>query len=270
MNLNPPKFTLITGASGGIGLELAHVFAAKGHPLILVARSGDKLRQLEDELEKKYQIQTEILIKDLARPSAAKELFDEVCLRGWEVEVLVNNAGFGLYGFFAAENPYEELQMIQLNVTTLTELTKLFLVPMLQRKSGRVLNLASTAAFQPGPLMAVYYATKAYVLSFSEAIHNELKDTGVSVSCLCPGPTVSDFQQRARINMEIPLFKASGVMSARAVAETGYKGLMKGKAVIVPGLTNKITPLGARFFPRAWVTGIVRWLQETMKSHAAS
>ena len=262
------NYTLITGASGGIGLEFAKVFAAHGHPLILVARSGDKLRQIEEEIEKKYQVQTEILLKDLSKPSAAKELFEEVQLKGWDVEVLVNNAGFGLYGFFADEKWDEESEMIQLNITTLTELTKLFLGPMRQRKKGRILNVASTAAFQPGPLMSIYYATKAYVLSFSDALANELKGTGVSLSCLCPGPTVSDFQKRARINMEIPLFKASGVMTAEAVAKAGYAGMMKGKAVIVPGLTNKLTPLGARLLPRTWITAIVRWLQETMKSHS--
>jgi short-subunit dehydrogenase len=143
-------YTLITGASGGIGLELAKEFAAHGHPLILVARSGDKLQQLKSEIEKSYPVRAEYLIQDLSKPSAARELFEGIRLKGWEVDVLVNNAAFGLYGYFADENLNEELEMIQLNVTTLTELTKLFLKPMRERKSGKILNVASTAAFQPG------------------------------------------------------------------------------------------------------------------------
>jgi uncharacterized protein len=268
MNLPSPKYALITGASGGIGLEFAKVFASHGHSLILVARSGSKLQEVKNDIEKIYPVHAEILIKDLAKPSAAKELFEEVQMKGWDVEVLVNNAGFGLYGFFADEKLEDELEMLQLNIVTLTELTKRFLVPMRERQSGKILNVASTAAFQPGPMMAVYYATKAYVLSFSEAIANESKGTGISVSCLCPGPTTSDFQKRASINMEIPLFQAARVMNAAAVAHAGYHGLMKRKAVVIPGLTNKLTPLGARLLPRNAVTAIVRYLQETMKSYS--
>lgn len=153
--------------------------------------------------------------------------------------------------------------MLQLNMISLTELTKLFLGPMLRQKSGRILNVASTAAFQPGPLMACYYASKAYVLSFSEAIDNELSGTGVSVSALCPGPTESDFQARAHINKKIRLFKASGIMSAADAARAGYEGLMKKKRLILPGFMNQLTPLGMKFFPRKVVTAVVRWLQDS-------
>jgi short-subunit dehydrogenase len=267
--MSEPKFALITGASGGIGLEMAKEFAKHGHPLILVARSREKLQQLQAEIEKTYGVKTEILAKDLSQSSSAPELYEEVLRKGWTVETLVNNAGFGLYGAFSEEDLNQEVEMIRLNVLTLTQLTKLFLKGMLERKNGRILNVASTAAFQPGPMMAVYYATKSYVLHFSEAIHEELKGSGVSVSCLCPGPTESDFQKRASINMKIPLFKAARIMSASAVARAGYQGMMKNKAVILPGLVNQLTPWGMRLLPRGWVTAIVQKLQKATKSHEA-
>ncbi len=265
MNRDDKGYALITGASGGIGMELARVFASKGHSLILTARSTDKLEALKEELEKKYSIRAEVITKDLSRPGAPKELYLEILAKKLEVSILVNNAGFGIYGHFSETDLSSELEMLQLNIVSLTELTKLFLGPMKLRKSGKILNLASTAAFQPGPVMACYYASKSYVLSFSEAIDNELKGSGVSVSTLCPGPTESDFQVRADINMNISLFKASGIMSAVSVAKAGYEGLMKGKRVIVPGLINKITPLGMRFLPRVLVTALVRRLQDSRK-----
>ena len=263
--MNPesnPKYTLITGASGGIGLELARVFAARGHSLILTARSGGKLGKLKNELEKSYSIRAEVAITDLAQPGSAVKLCEEIHRRGFEVEGLVNNAGFGLYGHFVSLSLEEQTQMIQLNIISLTELTRIFLPAMIQQKKGHILNVASTAAFQAGPLMAVYYATKAYVLYFSEAIANELQGTGVKVSALCPGPTISDFQSRASMNMKIPLFKAARIMDAASVARVGYNGLMKNKRVILPGLMNKISSLGARFFPREFLTSLVRRLQE--------
>lgn len=260
------EYVLITGASGGIGLELARVFAAHGHSLILAARSTDKLIALKNELEKKYSVSAEVITKDLSRPESPRELFAETRQKNLSVSILVNNAGFGIYGHFSETNLDKELEMLRLNILSLTELTKLFLAPMLERKSGKILNLASTAAFQPGPVMACYYASKAYVLSFSEAIANELKGTGVTVSALCPGPTESDFQSRADINMNISLFKASGIMSAAEAARAGYEGLMRGKRVILPGFMNKVTPLGMRFLPRNFVTAIVRRLQDSRKT----
>lgn len=255
-------YTVITGASGGIGLEMAKEFASKGHSLILIARSGDKLQKLKQALEARHSIQVQLLIKDIAKPSAAQEIFEETQKQGWEVNVLVNNAGFGTYGLFQKTDWAQEHRMLALNIVALTDLTKRFLKPMVEKKHGRILNVASTAAFQPGPLMAVYYATKAYVLHFTEALANELKGTGVTASVLCPGPTASDFQSRANIDMQIPLFQAAGVMSAAAVARAAYKGLMKGKTVIIPGFLNQMTSFSVRFVPRKFVTSIVRRLQD--------
>lgn len=264
--MNPNDYTLITGASGGIGLELARVFASRGHHLILVARSTEKLNALKAELEKQYSIRAEVITKDLSRPDAARELFSETQAKNLNVSILINNAGFGIYGPFSETDLSKELEMLRLNILSLTELTKFFLAPMKQINSGKILNVASTAAFQPGPLMAAYYASKAYVLSFSEALDDELRNTGVSVSTLCPGPTDSDFQSRAAISQDISLFKASRVMSPDRVARAAYGGLMKRKRVILPGITNKITPLGMRFLPRKVVTAIVRALQESRKN----
>ena len=255
-------YTLITGASGGIGLAMAKVFASKGHSLILIARSGDKLQALKQELESKHSVQVQVLIKDIAKPSAAQEIFEETQKQGWQVDILINNAGFGTYGFFQKTDWAQEHQMLELNIVALTDLTKRFLKPMVEKKSGKILNVASSAAFQPGPLMAVYYASKAYVLHFTEAIANELKGTGVTASVLCPGPTASDFQSRANIDMQIPLFQTAGVMSAQQVAQAGYDGLMKGKTLMIPGLMNQWGSSGVRFVPRKFVTFVVRWLQD--------
>src|SRR6202795_3291921 len=193
------KTALITGASFGIGHELAGIFAREGYNLVLVARTADKLRQLASDLEKTHGTRSLILAGDLSSPGAAAYIHDQTTRAELAVDVLVNNAGFGQFGLFAENDLEECLQQIQLNITTLTHLTRLYLPDMLSRKSGRILNVASTAAFQAGPLMAVYYATKAYVLHFSEAIANELEGTGVTVTCLCPGPTSTEFQERAKI-----------------------------------------------------------------------
>ena len=184
---------LITGASSGIGLELANLFARDGNDLVLVARSEGKLRQIASRLEGEFGIATRVLAADLAKPHAAQELVMTLNVHKVTIDALVNNAGFGLAGPFVATDLDKELEMIQVNIVALTELTKLLLPGMVTRRSGRILNLASTAAFQPGPLMAVYYATKAYVLSFSEAIADELRDSGVTVTALCPGPTDTGF-----------------------------------------------------------------------------
>lgn len=259
-------YTLITGASAGIGKELARVFAREKHSLILVARSVDKLQELKSEIEKESGVKVQIIVKDLSQPGAAFSLYENTVQQGWEVDVLVNNAGIGLYGFFADTDWRQEFEMLELNVVALTELSKLFLKPMRQKKRGYILNVASTAAFQPGPMMAVYYASKAYVLSFSEALANELNGTGVSVSVLCPGPTESGFKSRAQMDNHNYLFTPSLMMTAEAVAKEAYAGLMKQKRVIIPGFINKISPLGMRFFPRRLVTAIVRLLQESRKN----
>src|ERR1035438_2712964 len=254
------KTALITGASSGIGLELARIFAREGYNLVLVARNGDRLRQLASELEKADGARSLILATDLTDPGAAAYVLDQTTRAGLQLDVLVNNAGFGQYGLFAENDLEECLQQIQLNVTTLTHLTRLYLPGMIERKSGRILNVASTAAFQPGPLMAVYFATKAYVLHFSEAIANELHGSGVTVTCLCPGATVTEFHKRANAT-GMKLLKM-GAMDARTVAEDGYRALIAGKPVVISGVKNWLVAQSVRFSPRWLVTAIARKTQE--------
>jgi len=255
------KTTLITGASFGIGLELARIFAREGCNLVLVARSADKLRQVASELEKAHGARSLILATDLSSPGAASYVLDQTTRADLIIDVLVNNAGFGQFGFFAENDLEQCLQQIQVNVTTLTHLTRLYLPGMIQRGSGRILNVASTAAFQPGPLMAVYYATKAYVLHFSEAIANELEGTGVTVTCLCPGATVTEFHTRANMT-NINLLKF-GAMDANAVAKDAYRALMGGKPVVISGFKNWLVAQSVRFSPRQLVVAVARKLQET-------
>jgi len=255
------KTALITGASSGIGLELARVFAREGHNLVLVARSGDRLRQLAGELEKSHSTRSLILAADLTEPGASAYVLDQTTRAGIAIDFLVNNAGFGQYGFFAENDLEECLRQIQLNVTTLTHLTRLYLPEMINRKCGYILNVASTAAFQPGPLMAVYFATKAYVLNFSEALANELAGTGVTVTCLCPGATATEFHKRA--NATAMNLLRMGMMDAHTVAEDGYRALMEGKPVVISGLRNWLIAQSVRFSPRRLVTAIARKTQET-------
>ena len=252
------KTALITGASFGIGMEFARIFAREGYSLVLVARSADKLRQVASELEKAYGTLSLILATDLTDPGASAYVLDQTTRAGIRVDVLVNNAGFGQYGLFA-ENDLEEC-LIQLNVTTLTHLTRLYLPAMIERKNGGILNVASTAAFQPGPLMAVYFATKAYVLHLSEALSNELKGTGVTVTCLCPGATATEFHKRAKATGQRLL--RMGSMDARTVAEDGYRALMAGKPVVISGFKNWLVAQSVRVSPRSLVTAIARKIQE--------
>lgn len=255
---------LVTGASGGIGAELARLFAADGHDLVLVARSRDKLAGLAEELGGRHHVNARVLAADLARPQAPREIFDELGAEGAGVDALVNNAGVGSYGLFAETDLKSELDLLQINVVALTHLTKLFLPAMIARRRGHVLNVASTAAFQPGPLMAVYYASKAYVLHFSEALSNETQGTGVTVTALCPGPTETGFVAAAGMG-ESKLFDAS-VMDARTVAVEGYHGMLGGKTVVVPGLRNRLLATSYRLAPRGLITKVVRGIQER-KSH---
>ena len=251
---------LVTGASGGIGEELARLFAADGHGLVLVARRRDRLERLAAELREGHGVEARVLAADLARPDAPRELFEELEGAGVAVDALVNNAGFGSYGLFAGTDLRSELGLLQVNVVALTHLTKLFLPGMLARRRGYVMNVASTAAFQPGPLMAVYYASKAYVLSFSEALANECAGTGVVVSALCPGPTETGFVAAAGMG-DSRLFDRA-VMDARTVAAEGYRGLLAGKAVVIPGLRNNLLARSIGLFPRGLVTRVVRGIQE--------
>ena len=251
---------LITGASGGIGYELAKLLAQDSYDLVLVARSADKLTQLAAELEKTYKIRAMVHVADLSQAGAPDKVFAATQQAGIEVDVLVNNAGFGQFGFYVDTDLTEELEQIQLNVTSLTQLTKLYLRPMVQRGRGRILNVASTAAFQPGPLMAVYYATKAYVLSFSSALSNELQGTGVTATCLCPGPTTTEFHKRAA--MDASKIMRAPFMDAKSVAEIGYRAMLKGKPLAIAGRMNWLVAQSTRFAPRSWTAAIARKIQE--------
>lgn len=250
---------LITGASGGLGEKFAWLLAADHHDLILVARSKDKLENLASELSKKFAIRTTVLAHDLAEESAVKALIAELLEKNITVDILVNNAGFGSYGRFH-ETPWEhEKQLLRVNMEALTELTKALLPGMVQRKNGQVLNIASTAAFTPGPLMAVYYASKAYIMNLSIALHEELRGTGVTVTCLCPGPTKIGFEIGAKMQRS-RLFKMK-LMDAGEVAEMGYRAMKSGKPLIVSGLRNKLGVFATRLLPRIVTAKIAKAVQ---------
>jgi len=255
---------LITGASGGIGYELAKLFANDHYNLVLVARSVPKLTQFADELQRQFGITAKAIPLDLTAAPAPQFLFDQLQREGIAVDILVNNAGYGVFGEFAKTPLEDDLGQIQLNITALTHLTKLFLGPMIERRSGKIMNVASTAGFQPGPLMAVYYATKAYVISFSEALANELSGTGVTVTCLCPGATDTGFQGRAGM-ADSKLFKALRPMDAKTVARDGYRGLMAGKSLVISGFRNWLLAESVRFSPRKMVTAVSRKVLDKVK-----
>ncbi len=255
---------LVTGASSGIGLELATLLAKGRHDLVLVARGRERLDGIARGLTEEFGVTATVLSADLTDPAAPLDIFLALAECKISIDVLVNNAGFGVYGFFADTPLAKELAMIQVNITALTHLTKLLLPAMLERRSGRILNVASTAAFQPGPLMAVYYATKAYVLSFSEALGNETAGTGVTVTALCPGPTITEFQKRAGLEMT-RLFQSPLVMDAPTVARAGYDGMMRGKRVVVPGATNRTLVQALRVTPRRLATAIARRIQDSKR-----
>ena len=252
---------LITGASSGIGRELALLLARDGYDLVVVARRRERLEALGTELTRELGARTTVLEADLADPASPGRIAEDLAGRSLTVDVLVNNAGFGVYGSFAKTPIEKETEMIQVNATAVTHLTKLFLAGMIERRRGRILNVASTAAFQPGPLMAVYYATKAYVLSFSEALANELDGTGVTVTALCPGPTITEFQKTAGLE-QTRLFTGPLVMDAAAAARAGYEGMKRGKRIVIPGLPNKLLVQAVRVTPRRLVTAIARRIQE--------
>lgn len=255
------KTALITGASMGIGYELARQFAQHGNDLVLVARSADKLTAIAADFAKRYSIRVEVIAADLSQPDAAQTVYDEVKRRGLSIEYLVNNAGFGEFGMFVETDWRKEQQMIDLNITTLTHFCKLFVRDMVAQRSGKILNVASTAAFQPGPTMAIYYATKAYVLHFSEAINNELEGSGVSVTALCPGATESNFQAAANLT-ESKLVKGKKLPTSAEVAEYGYKAMMRGQTVAIHGVMNYLMANSVRFTPRTLVVKIARWMQD--------
>jgi short-subunit dehydrogenase len=249
---------LVTGASSGFGREFARLFAADGSALVLVARRRERLEELALELRARYGTSVRILPEDLADPEAPQRLFE--ALRDEPVDVLVNNAGFGARGDLARLPLTRQEEMIEVNVAAVTRLARLFLPGMLARRRGGILNVASTAGFQPGPHMAVYYATKAYVLSFSEALSEEVRGTGLCVTCLAPGPAETGFAAEA--DMRGTLLFRLGAMSAARVARAGYRGFRAGRALVVPGVSNKLAAASLRISPRSLVTRLVGKLNE--------
>lgn len=258
------KYTLITGASSGIGLELAKICACNGQNLVLVARSQEILEELARELQEKYSVEVEVIPVDLSLPLGPEKLFNSIKEKGFVVNTLINNAGFGDHGLFASLQWEKQNAMIKLNIIALTQLTHLFLPDMLARQGGKILNVASTAAFQPGPLMAVYYATKAYVLSFSEALAEELDGSGVTVTALCPGPTLSGFQKSANLG-DVPLLGLFRLPTSEQVASYAYQSLSIGRRVAVHGVLNKILTQSVRFIPRGIVVKLIGKLQSKRK-----
>jgi len=250
---------LITGASSGIGRELARLFAGDGADLVLIARSEGGLRELAGELAATYGAEAQVVPADLTRPASPGEIVQALARRRIAVDVLVNNAGFGARGPVAEIGVERQLEMIEVNVAALTRLTALLLPGMLQRRRGAILNVASTAAFQPGPNQAVYCATKAYVLSFTEALAEEVRGSGVQVSCLAPGATDTGFAAQAGM-LGTRLFRR-GVMDAGRVARAGQDGLRRGKTLVIPGLRNRVLAFSVRLSPRVLVTRVSAYLQ---------
>jgi uncharacterized protein len=253
------KTALITGATTGIGFEFTKLLAADGYNLVLIARDEQKLRQIAASSQTKFKVSVKIYPKDLSVNSRIEDVVRQIREDVGTINILVNNAGFGISGPFVETDLSRELEMIQLNVVSVVILTKLFAREMAQRRHGKILNVASTAAFQPGPFMTIYYATKAFVLSFSEGLAEELKDSGVTVTALCPGPTATEFSKRAELEKS-RLFKGGliPVLDPATVAKIGYEGLMKGQRIVIPGLMNKIGAFAPRFIPRRLVTQITK------------
>ena len=255
------KTALITGASSGIGKELAHIHAEKGGDLVIIARRLEKLNSIKEELEQKHSVSVIAIAKDLSVPGAAKEIYAEVSKAEIQIDYLINNAGFGLRGKYH-ELPWErQHQMMQLNMIALSEMTYLFLPDMVKRNSGKILNNTSTASYMPGPLQAVYYATKAYAAFLSNAIAEELHDTNITVTNLMPGATATEFAKTANMD-KTDLFK--NAFSARSVAEDGYEGMLKGKLDVVSGLTfgQKVMMTMIPLFPKKMLLKQVRQMQE--------
>lgn len=257
------KVALITGASGGIGYAFAEILAKEQYDLVLVARNVEKLFAMKQDFLNRFRVNVHVLVYDLGQTDAAFKIFQDISRLGFTVDVLINNAGIGDWGAFADSNEFKLEQLLQLNIVTLTQLTRLLLAQMVKQKSGKILNVASTAAFVFGPLMSVYFASKAYVLSFSCAIAQELKDSGVTVTCLCPGPTATDFQA-ATFPHEIRLTSKRRLPSAKKVAQYGYQALVKGKLIAVYGLLNKIFVFSVRFVPRWLTLRFVYFMQEAI------
>lgn len=252
---------VVTGASAGLGVDFAKLLAQDGHDLVLVARRLDRLQELAKTLQEQHQITAYCVDVDLMEPGAAVRVQQYLDQHQLQPVVLINNAGFGGHGKFDEQDLQTQLGMVQVNVAALVHLTGLILPGMMQRKQGRIMNVASTAAFQPGPLMAIYYATKAFVLSFSEALHHENRNTGVTVTCVCPGATRTEFQQAAQMN-EARLFNTRWVMDSMTVAQQGYDAMKEGKRTIVNGKMNNFMAFMTRLTPRTVVLRIAQRMQE--------
>jgi short-subunit dehydrogenase len=250
------RYALVTGASSGIGYELAKLFAADGKNVVVVARSQDRLEKLKTEIENRSGTKVIVLPKDLSKPDAPQEIFSELEKKNINIDVLVNNAGFGLYGLFYQTELQEELKMIQVHVAAVVHLSNLFLKPMLENKSGWILNVGSGAGFAPFPLWSMYSASKSFVLIFSEALANELHGTGVSVTCLCPGPTDTRIWEKG--NMQNCKLAKGKKMPASTVAQAGYDALKREKVIVVPGLKLGLAMQAYRILPRNVVTRINR------------
>jgi short-subunit dehydrogenase len=259
------KTALITGASSGLGNEFCRLFAQDNYNLVLVARNKSGLEKLANELEEKYKIFVKIIVKDLSEDSAAEEIFNETQADKLFINILVNNAGFGQYGNFLETELAHEIKMIQVNIITLTKLTKLYSREMGNNGGGKILNVASTAAFLPGPFMAVYYATKAYVLNFSEALAKELSDSGITVTTFCPGTTKTNFHKNADIEINGTI-KEKIIMEAEDAARQGYDGLKGGKSLVIPGVRNKLLTFGIKLVPRKFSMSIINKIQKKSES----
>ena len=255
------KTALVTGASTGLGYEFAKLFAADGHDVVILARDGDRLENVKKEIEGLYGVAVRVIVKDLSDPAAPEEVFDETTGGGINIDFMVNNAGFGQRGYFHEADIDKNMRMIQVNVAALTHLSYLYVRGMVERGSGRILNVASTAAFVPGPYQAVYYASKAFVLSFSEAIATELKGTGVTVTAYCCGPTKTEFGERAGTSKNNMFRNTALVSNAFEAAEAGYKGAMAGKRVVISGFMNHMTRVAGRFMPHGFVAQTVKRLE---------
>lgn len=253
------KTALVTGAASGLGYELSVLLAKDNYDLILVDIDATNLLRVKSALNDTYNCQVKIIIKDLSKPNVANEIINEI--NPVAIDVLINNAGFGLFGTFSGTDWQRESDMLHLHILTTTHLTKLLLDGMLKRGSGKILNMSSLAAFQPGPLMSIYYASKAYMLSFSEAIANELIGTGITVTALCPGPTSTDFQSVVSENTLDNKISFNMACPSK-VALYGYNAMKKGKTVAIPGNFNKILAVLPRFLTRNRATSIVRRIQD--------
>ncbi|MDS0525377.1 SDR family oxidoreductase [Clostridium sp. SHJSY1] len=249
------RYTLITGGTEGLGMELAKLFAKDKHNLIIVARNEEKLSKVKNNIEKEFNVEVETLSVDLTVNNSCEEVYRFVEKNNFVVDNLINNAGVGSFGFFHESNIKREEKLIQININSVTKLTYYFLKSMIKRNCGGILNVASTAAFSAGPKMNTYYASKAYVLSLTESIYEEVKEYGVKVSCLCPGAIKTNFQSKAGIIKNDK--SKSLLMSSKDVAEIAYKDFNKGRVIIIPGIKNKLLVFGNKLLPRSLVRKIV-------------